>query len=149
MDSHREHAANLHHAQSFFGPPSSVSDHRSGDVSILDVSGPLTGSEAVEAFRGRVRKLLDEGVTKFAINLAEVGDIDSYGLGGLAAAYNWVAAAGGQIDFFGARPWVRRTLNRLRLDSVLAVFKDKRNALQAFAAVPNHAGTQPRAQTQR
>ncbi len=120
--------------------PASVSDRSAGGVSIIDVDGLLTAESAAQVFRSRVRELLDEGARSLAINLTEVADVDSYGLGALAAAYNWIAETGGKIVLFAPRPRVRRTLSRLRLDSVFAIFDDERAALEAFA---KRGGTEP------
>jgi anti-anti-sigma regulatory factor len=94
MHSYAERSVKLPGPHLLFGPDFSVSDRRSGDVSgdvsILDVTGPLRGERAAQAFRRHVWDLLNEGVKKLAVNLTEAGDIDSGGLGALAAAYNQV-----------------------------------------------------------
>jgi anti-sigma B factor antagonist len=65
-------------------------------------------------------------------SLAEVPYADSYGLGGLTAAYNLVQQAGGRIKFFAARERLLRTLHRLRLDTVLELFEDEGSAVSSF-----------------
>jgi anti-sigma B factor antagonist len=122
--------------QPYWVPDSRVSDRHSGNVSIIDVDGPLTAERAARAFRERVRDLLDEGAKSFVVNLAEVERIDSYGLGALAAAYNWIAQAHGEMELFGPQPRVRRMLHRLRLDSVLPILDDEQQALQALGRLP-------------
>src|SRR5215472_4290016 len=99
-------------------PESSVVERGVRDVSVIDLKGPLMRELPVLAFRDQIRELLDQGVRNFAINLAEVPYADSYGQGGLAAAYNLVHEAGGGIKFFAARHRLVRTLRRLRLDTV-------------------------------
>ncbi|HTG59367.1 MAG TPA: STAS domain-containing protein, partial [Terriglobia bacterium] len=74
----------------------------------------------------------DQGTRDFAINLAEVPYADSYGLGGLATAYNLVSQAGGRIKFFAARERLGRTLHRLRLDTLLDLSDDEASALSSF-----------------
>jgi anti-anti-sigma factor len=109
-----------------------ISDRRVGDVAVVDLACHLTRELAPRSFVHRVRKLLDEGTRKFAINLEHVRDIDSSGLGGLAAAYNWIKQADGEIKLFAARARVRRTLNRVRLDTVFQILEDEKAALRAF-----------------
>ena len=137
MHSYAERSVKLPGPHLLFGPDFSVSDRRSGDVSgdvsILDVTGPLRGERAAQAFRRYVWDLLNEGVKKLAVNLTEAGDIDSGGLGALAAAYNQVKQDGGRIAFFGAPPRVSRTLTKLRLDTVFAIFKSEDDAVAACA----------------
>lgn len=120
-----------HASQSFFIPTWRVSERKSGNVSIVDVDGPLTVGHAAQAFRERIRELLDEGARTIAVNLGGVGEIDSYGLGGLAAAYNWADEAGATVELFSPQPRVRRMLSRLRLDSVFPIFDTEDDALRA------------------
>lgn len=109
-----------------------VADRTASGTTVIDIDAPLTAESAAQAFCDRVRDLLDRGQRKFVVNLAEVSEIDSYGLGGLAAAHNWITETGGQIRFYGATPRVRRTIERLRLDSVLAMYEDETEALGAL-----------------
>jgi anti-sigma B factor antagonist len=114
------------------GPECSVLGRKVGDVSVIDLTGPLVRELPVLAFRDQIRELLDRGMRNFAINLAEVPYADSYGLGGLTAVYNLVQQAGGRIEFFAARERLLRTLQRLRLDTVLELFEDEGSALASF-----------------
>lgn len=121
-----------HYALLSPGLDCSVVDRNVRDVRVIDVAGPLVRESPVLTFRDRIRELLDQGTRDFAINLAEVPSIDSYGLGGLTAAYNLVHQAGGRIKFFAARERLVRTLHRLRLDTVLELFEDEASALSSF-----------------
>jgi len=114
------------------GQESSVFSRKVGDVSVIDLTGPLVRELPVLAFRERIQELLDQGTRDFAINLAEVPYADSYGLGGLATAYNLVSQAGGRIKFFAARERLGRTLHRLRLDTLLDLYDDEASALSSF-----------------
>ena len=114
------------------GPECSVVDRTVRDVSVIHLTGPLVRELPVLTFRDQIRELLDQGARNFAINLAEVPYADSYGVGGLAAAYNLIQQAGGRIKFFAARDRLVRTLHRLRLDTVLEFFEDEGSALSSF-----------------
>ena len=114
------------------GPACSVVDRKVRDVSVMDLAGPFVEQLPVIAFHDRIRELLDQGTRKFAINLAEVSHADSYGLGGLTAAYNLVEQAGGRITFFAAPERLVRTLQRLRLDRVLELVEDEASALSSL-----------------
>ena len=114
------------------GPECSVVDRKVRNVSIIDLTGPLVRELPVHAFRDQIRELLDQDTRDFAINLAEVPYADSYGLGGLATAYNLVCQAGGRIKFFAARKRLGRTLHRLRLDTLLDLYDDEASALSSF-----------------
>ncbi len=116
-----------------------VSDRRVGDVTIVDLTGPLTRGFGLQAFDDRVRHLVQEGARSLAINLEQVSDIDSSGFGGLAAAHYWVEQAGGQIKLFAAPQRVKRTLHRLRFDRVFDILDDEKTALRAFAVRASEA----------
>jgi anti-anti-sigma factor len=134
MHSHAEHALDPGYLPSIDrAPDSAVTYRKSGNVVIVDVNARMTVENTARAFPAYVRELLDGGDRRFAVSLGGVDDIDSYGLGALAAAYNWIAEAGGEMVLYGATPRVRRTLNRLRLDSVIAVFDEGEEALRALA----------------
>lgn len=139
MNGHADRSSGIPIPRSYLAPESTVSERKLGDVSIVEVEGPLIAQRAAQDLRNRVRELLDRGARKIAVDLSGVGEIDSYGLGGLAAAYNWTAAAGGTIELFAPQPRVQRMLKRLRLDSVLGVFHDQEGAVRALqSAVAQH-----------
>lgn len=135
MHAHEQMGGSNFH-QPLFVPDFRVSDRRSGNVSIIDVGGPLTAEHAARAFRDRVRDLLDQGTKSFVVNLTDVETIDSYGLGALAAAYNWIAEAHGEMELVRPQARVRRMLNRMRLDSVFPILDDESQALQALGRLP-------------
>jgi anti-sigma B factor antagonist len=139
MQTHPEQVLNTHGPHPLADPAFGVSVRRAGEASIIDVNGALLGESAAEIFRECIRELLRKGVKRLVINLSEVDTVDSYGWGALAAAYNWIASAAGQIKFFGATPRVKRTLSRLRLDSVFAMFDSEEDALRAFAGRDSQA----------
>jgi anti-sigma B factor antagonist len=114
------------------GPECRVVERKVRNVCVIDLMGPLVRELPVLALRDQIQELLDHGARNFAINLAEVPYADSYGLGGLAATLNLVQEAGGRIKFFAARERLVRTLQRLRLDTILELFEDEASALSSF-----------------
>jgi anti-sigma B factor antagonist len=132
MQIHTE--TNLDHYGPFLvpGPQCTVVDREVSGVSVIDLTGPLVRELPVLAFREKMQELLDQGARNFAINLAEVPYADSCGVGGLATAHNLVEHSGGKIKFFAARDRLMRMLHRLRLDTVLDLFKDEASALSSF-----------------
>jgi len=101
-------------------------------VAIIDIMGPSVGAFPVRALLDRIRQLTHEGMIKFAINLGEVKYIDSYGLGGLAATYNWIEKVGGKIKFFAVHEHLFQILQRLHLDQVLDIYENEASALASF-----------------
>ena len=98
MQIHAEQTFNGYEPFSMPGPnPCVVVDRSENGVAVIDLTGPLVVGGPVHALHDRILVLLDLGTKDFAINLADVPYADSYGLGGLAAAYNLIQNARGSI----------------------------------------------------
>ena len=132
MQTHEESLSNTFDRRSVLAPDSDVIERKVGDVDVIDITGAFAGEFSVRTFLDRVRRLTYEGRKKFAINLAGVSYVDSYGLGGLAAAYNWINQIGGELKFFAAPEHLLRTLQRLHLDRVFDLCEDETSALANF-----------------
>ena len=103
-----------------------------GNVSILDLNGPLKLGEPEQAFRQQVEGLLDGGTKRLAVNLAGVPEMYSSGIGALVRAFTTVKQQGGKCRFFGPTKRVLQTLKMVRLDSVLDLVEDEATALEGF-----------------
>ena len=57
-----------------------ISTRESGDVTILDLHGRATIGVECELLRSRLKDLVAHGVRKLLLNLADVNQVDSYGL---------------------------------------------------------------------
>ena len=101
---------------------------KTGTAAILDIQGPLKRGKA-EFFRENIEQVLASGTKNLAINLADVPDIDSSGMGALVRALISVKNAGGKCRFFGASKRIKQTLRMVRLDSVLELVEDEAAAL--------------------
>ena len=51
------------------------------DVCVVDLSGHLTGGQRAHGLRDLTHGLFDRGAKNLAVNLTEVPDADSYGVG--------------------------------------------------------------------
>lgn len=109
-----------------------ITARKVGEVTILDIVGPLKMGDAEESFRERVREFLDGGDRKLAINLTSVPEMDSSGIGALVRTHSAAKQAGGRCRLFGAPKRVRQTLRMVRLDSVLDLVEDENTALSGF-----------------
>ncbi len=102
---------------------------KTGTAAILDLKGPLKMGEAEQAFKEQVSQLMEAGTKNLAINLADVPELDSSGIGALVRAHTSVKSAGGTCRFFGATKRIKGILHMVRLDSVLEVVEDEAAAL--------------------
>ena len=69
----------------------------SGDVAIVDVSGPITLGEGTGLVRATIKDVIAKGHKNILVNLQKVGYIDSAGLGELVGTYATVSNLGGHI----------------------------------------------------
>lgn len=103
-----------------------------GEVSILDLRGPLKLGKPEENFLKQAEDLLGRGTRNLAVNLAGVPDLDSSGISALVRIFNSARELGGKCRFFSPTKRVLQTLKLVRLDSVLDIDKDEAAALQSF-----------------
>lgn len=103
-----------------------------GDVSILDCSGKITLGEGTMVVRNRVRELVDTGVKKIVLNLADVHYIDSSGIGELVSTYTTVTKNGGQLKLLNLTKKFSELLSITKLLTVFDVYNDERAALESF-----------------
>lgn len=109
-----------------------VNVRKAGNANVVDLQGPLTIGEPVEAFSAQLKELLDAGARNLAVNLAEVTRLDSSGIGAFVRAHTTVLKAGGKCRFFAAPKLVMQTLHMVRLDTVLDLAEDEASALAKF-----------------
>jgi anti-anti-sigma factor len=69
-------------------------------------------------------ELIDEGHTSLALDLSDVGFVDSSGLGVLVAIHRHAEARGGEFVVRSAPPQVRRLFEITRLGDLLTVHSD-------------------------
>lgn len=101
-------------------------------VTVIRLTGPLLKSEPAMAVRQDVQDLVSHGAKKLAVDLEKVADIDSSGLGALAAIYNCIRDVRGNVHYFHAGARVMRTLQTTHLDRVFDLFPDEQSALSSY-----------------
>lgn len=104
---------------------------KENETTILDLTGPLMVGESEMEFRQKIKQLLDDDVRRFAINLAGVPEMDSWGLGALVRHCTQIRKAGGRCIFFAPMPHVIQVLKTTNLDSVLDIVETEAEALSA------------------
>ena len=103
-----------------------------GQATVVDATGPLKLGQAAETFRAAIEQLLEAGSKTLAINLASVPELDSTGIGELLRTHAAAKTAGGKCVFFSLCDRVRRTLEMVRMEKILALADDEASALAAF-----------------
>jgi anti-sigma B factor antagonist len=106
------------------------------DVTVVDVSGRITLGEGNVMLRELVRQLVEAGHKKIALNLHEVGYVDSSGLGELVKAYATVRNQGGQLILVNPSKRVQDLLRLTNLSAVFTIEADEASAIKSFSVAP-------------
>lgn len=110
-----------------------ISIRKSGDVTIVDLRGKFTANDGEsELLRSRLEKLVGNGVRKLLLNLTDLTQIDSSGVGIIAKTYVSLKQQGGRLRLLGPRGRVLRVLTVLRLLDIVESFEDEAQALASF-----------------
>ena len=102
------------------------------DVVIIDLNGRLCCGEPRELFRAAVSRLLDEGNTRFVLNLSEVDYVDTTGLSELIATKTRLDEHGGDIVLLGV---TKRVNSLLVMTKLIVVFKSFNKESEAIAGL--------------
>jgi anti-sigma B factor antagonist len=100
-------------------------------VTILDISGKITLGAASAELRGVVTDALAKGSKKILLNLADVGYVDSAGLGELVSAYTTVKNAGGTLKLLNV---TKKVSDLLVITKLVTVFETSENEADAVAS---------------
>jgi len=112
---------------------------RAGDVTILDLDGRISLTDALWSASGTVvgqviRELLKNGERKILLNLKGVTYIDSSGIGELTGALTAVHRQGGELKLVNPNPTVIDLLRITRLDTLFDIRDDENSAIQSFSS---------------
>jgi anti-anti-sigma factor len=110
-----------------------ISIRESGDVTILDLQGRSTidGGES-ELLDSHLRQLLANGVRKLLLNLVNLIQVDSSGVGVIVAAYVYLKRQGGDLKLLCPCGRVLEVLTVFRLLDTIPNFEDEAQALASF-----------------
>ncbi len=112
-----------------------LSGRRIGDVVIGDVSGKITlGDGSDQAFKDKMRSLVQQGHTKLLLNLGEVSYVDSAGLGELVQSYAIVNKNGGTLKLLNVTKRIKDLLSITKLLMVFETFDSEAEAVTSFSA---------------
>lgn len=119
---------------------------QSGDVTIIDLKGPITLGEALAhalesgertprpVIVGEIiRQQLKQGRRKILLNLKDVTYVDSTGVGELVGAFTSVQRYGGQLKLLNPLVVVVDVLRLTHLDHIFPVETDEGAAIQSFS----------------
>ena len=109
-----------------------ISIRTSGDVTILDLRGRSTIDGESELLDNRLRKLIANGVRRMLLNLTDLTQVDSSGVGVIIDTYVSLKDQGGDLKLLCPRGRVREVLRVLRLLEIIPYFENETKALVSF-----------------
>jgi anti-sigma B factor antagonist len=109
-----------------------ISIRESGDVTVLDLRGRSTIDGESELLSNRLRKLIANGVRKLVLNLADLTQVDSSGVGVIIDTYVSLKDQVGDLKLLRPRGRVLEVLRVLHLLEIIPSFEDENQALASF-----------------
>jgi anti-sigma B factor antagonist len=109
-----------------------VSIRESGDVTILDLRGRSTIDGESERLSRRLKRLAASGGRKLLLNLTDLTQVDSSGVGVIIDTYVYLKNQGGDLKLLRPRGPVLRVLRVLHLLEIIPSFEAETQALASF-----------------
>jgi anti-sigma B factor antagonist len=101
-------------------------------VTVLELVGRVTLGEGSNLLRTKLKDLLSQGKTRLVLDLAEVGYIDSAGLGTLVAGFTSAQNQGANLKLANLTKRFNEQLHITKLVTVFDVFDTVQDAVKSF-----------------
>jgi anti-sigma B factor antagonist len=103
-----------------------------GDVVIVDCRGRITLNDGAIVLRNAFVDLIARGKTKVVLNMANVGYVDSSGLGELFAGFTTIKERGGNLKLLAITKTFRDLLQVTHLHAVFSMYFEEADAVRSF-----------------
>ena len=117
-----------------------VSTRESAGVTIVDLDGRATIGADNDLLNGSLRKIVTGGARNLLLNLANLTQVDSSGIGTIAGTFVSVTRQGGTLKLLRPRGRVRTALDAMKWFDYIATFEDEAQALASFQISTGSAG---------
>lgn len=111
-----------------------IDERTVGDVVVLDLKGRVMLGDGDEVLKDKVNSLLNQGMKKIVLNLAEVPYVDSAGLGEVVRTYTTVSRQGGHLKLLNLTKRITDLLAITKLLTVFDTYDSETEAVQSFSA---------------
>lgn len=111
-----------------------IDERTVGDVVVLDLKGRVMLGDGDEVLKDKVNSLLNQGMKKIVLNLAEVPYIDSAGLGEVVRTYTTVSRQGGHLKLLNLTKRITDLLAITKLLTVFDTYDSEAEAVRSFSA---------------
>lgn len=102
-------------------------------VQVVQLKGPLRMGQAVDSLRQILEEALQNGETRFALNLSEVPMVDSTGIGLLVRMLVSAKQRGGNVKLVNPSKFAVQTLRLVGVLNLFEVLEDDEKAVESFA----------------
>ena len=109
-----------------------IAEHSVGAVCVLEISGKLSGGENYNLLSNKVVEFLNKGHILFILNLKDVNNADSTGIGELIVCLKRVKEKGGEIKIAAPSQKIANLLHITNLESIFEIHQSERSALRSF-----------------
>lgn len=103
-------------------------------VTVLKLAGRVTLGEESNQLRTKIKELLGQGKTRLVLDLAEVGYIDSAGLGTLVAGFTSAQNQGANMKLANLTKRFNEQLHITKLVTVFDVYESVEDAVKSFGS---------------
>ncbi|HUE88208.1 MAG TPA: STAS domain-containing protein [Vicinamibacterales bacterium] len=110
-----------------------VTERKVGDVVIVDVNGKMLATENPGRLKDKITSLLFQGEKQIVLNLANVGYVDSSGLGEMVACYGSAMREGAKLKLANAGNRITDLLVMTRLVTIFDAHDTEDAAIKSFA----------------
>ncbi|HZW72007.1 MAG TPA: STAS domain-containing protein, partial [Caldimonas sp.] len=114
-----------------------IETHQTKPIAVLHARRSLTFDDGHRGLRREVVSKLDAGTMGFVIDLADVMEIDSFGVAELVSCHMAVVRKGGRLIFCAPSPKVRQVLAVTRLEGVMESRESEEVALAELQRTVN------------
>ena len=101
-------------------------------VIVLELSGRIILGEESSQLRNKVRELLNQGKTRLVLDLGNVAQVDSTGLGTLVASYTTAQSQGTAMKLANLTKRVDELMHITKLVTVFETYDSVDKAVQSF-----------------
>jgi len=102
------------------------------EIEIVDLKGGLTFGPGDLSLRHELEELVCAGKNRVVLNLNDVGELDSTGLGTLIFALAKLRKAGGNLALVNLTPWHIEVLVEAKLAALFDVYLNDQDAINSF-----------------
>ncbi|MFQ5777267.1 MAG: STAS domain-containing protein [Terriglobia bacterium] len=110
----------------------SISVRDSHGVAVLELAGRLVYGRECEALREQVKQLLAADQKKILLNLKNISQFDSAGLGSLAGIFISVRNHGGELKLAHPTRRIQAVLESTSLTAIFDAYQNEEEALASF-----------------